>query len=453
MRQSWPNCDRPSRSGATTFLAWPRWDRGLRDAIASCSSPAARRAGVLRRCARRQFAGPDRPRPRHRRDRQERVAARGGPPCGSDRGFDTVWLDGRDLPPFPDEVEAALHAVTEASPALVLFDSYEMISSLDSHLRDTVIPQLPDTTVVVFASRQPPSRGLVRARLGRARAHGRARRSGGRRRDAAPAGPRRRRRRHRRRDRASQPRLAAGARGRGRDRPGGIDRRPRRPSDRRRGRSRPLPHPQRGVLGAGHDAGTARGRARRRRSAGQLQVAGDAVLQRAAGVGCHAALARRRGGAGADPRPRPGRRGGTQAQHRRPSPPPSGGGAQHGLSTELQHLVVDPNVRWGFASDVGNRYRIDRVRDGDADRIGAILDAVGVSEWWEITKVFFTDHPECCGVARDASGRVGGYFIAVSPASAPRGGGARSAARPVAALRPRRARTPPAPSCGARRST
>jgi len=41
----------------------------------------------------------------------------------------------------------------------LLFDSYEVISSLDSHLRDTVIPQLPDTTIVVFASRQPPSRG------------------------------------------------------------------------------------------------------------------------------------------------------------------------------------------------------------------------------------------------------------------------------------------------------
>ena len=95
-------------------------------------------------------------------------------------------------------------------------------------------------------------------------------------------------------------------------------------------------------------------------------------------------------------------------------------GRQHGLSTELQHLVVDPNVRWGFASDVGNRYRIDRIRDGDAERIGSILEAIGVSEWWAITKVFFTDHPECCGVARDARGRVGGYFIAVSPASAPR---------------------------------
>ncbi|HTH04293.1 MAG TPA: ATP-binding protein, partial [Ilumatobacteraceae bacterium] len=74
-------------------------------------------------------------------------------------GYDTVWLDGRDLPPFPAEVEAALRTVTETWPAVVLFDSYEMISSLDSHLRDTVIPQLPDTTVVVFASRQPASKG------------------------------------------------------------------------------------------------------------------------------------------------------------------------------------------------------------------------------------------------------------------------------------------------------
>ena len=39
-------------------------------------------------------------------------------------------------------------------------------------------------------------------------------------------------------------------------------------------------------------------------------------------------------------------------------------GQQHGLSTELQHLVVDPNVRWGFASDVGNRYRIEALAKG-----------------------------------------------------------------------------------------
>lgn len=31
------------------------------------------------------------------------------------------------------------------------------------------------------------------------------------------------------------------------------------------------------------------------------------------------------------------------------------------MSTELQHLIVDPTVRWGYSSDVGRRYRIDRL--------------------------------------------------------------------------------------------
>jgi ABC-type transporter Mla maintaining outer membrane lipid asymmetry ATPase subunit MlaF len=30
-------------------------------------------------------------------------------------GFDTVWLDGRDLPPFPDEVDPALRSINGAS--------------------------------------------------------------------------------------------------------------------------------------------------------------------------------------------------------------------------------------------------------------------------------------------------------------------------------------------------
>ena len=55
---------------------------------------------------------------------------------------------------------------------------------------------------------------------------------------------------------------------------------------------------------------------------------------------------------------------------------------QFALSADLQHLVVDPEVRWGFSSDIGSRYRIDTVRDGDVEYIGALLDAVGLGAWW-----------------------------------------------------------------------
>ena len=40
-----------------------------------------------------------------------------------------------------------------------MIDSYEMISSLDGWLREVVIPDLRDSTLVVFGSRQRPSPG------------------------------------------------------------------------------------------------------------------------------------------------------------------------------------------------------------------------------------------------------------------------------------------------------
>jgi hypothetical protein len=92
---------------------------------------------------------------------------------------------------------------------------------------------------------------------------------------------------------------------------------------------------------------------------------------------------------------------------------------QFSLSTDLQHLVVDQQVRWGFSVDVGSRYHIDTIRPGDADRIGAVLDAVGHGEWWAVSRTIIAEHPELAGVARDRNGNVGGYFISVTPDSAP----------------------------------
>ena len=77
----------------------------------------------------------------------------------SSDGYGVVWLDGRDLPPFPTVLDSALSPIDEFERAIVIIDSYEMISSLDGHLRDVVIPRLADTTIVVFASRLRPSVG------------------------------------------------------------------------------------------------------------------------------------------------------------------------------------------------------------------------------------------------------------------------------------------------------
>jgi hypothetical protein len=89
------------------------------------------------------------------------------------------------------------------------------------------------------------------------------------------------------------------------------------------------------------------------------------------------------------------------------------------MSPDLQHLIVDPKVKWGYSADIGRRFRIDALRPGDADQIGDILVAVGQHDWWNATRGLFDEHPELICIARDVDGRVGGYAVTVTPATAP----------------------------------
>lgn len=330
-------------------------------------------------------------------------------------GRSTVWIDGREVTPFPQQIEEMVAEIDEEQPALIVLDSYELISSLDAFLRDVVIPELPASTLVVIASRVSPSRSwfehgwdsLVKVvqlppltadeveRLAAAHgvpadaAHEVVRQSNG------------------------SPLAVVVGTGRGpaltelADRLIGAEVDP--------SRSRVLsvaaiarvttpemladvlddadPHDSfkwlssrsfADPLAVGVALHALVAEALRARLA-ERDPAGEAMLRRR--IANH--LYRR-----------------ALAGHR-------------GISTELQHLVRDPTARWGFADDFGSRYRIDQVRPGDADQIGAILDAVGAGEWWSFTRVFVEQYPEYCGVARIPDGTIGGYFVAVSPGSAP----------------------------------
>lgn len=332
-------------------------------------------------------------------------------------GLRTVWIDGREVAPFPQQVDAALAEVIEGEAALIVFDSYELISSLDGHLRDVLLPDLDADSIVVFASREPPSRGWSERGWDRL-THVI---------DLLPL---------------REPEIVELARGHGATEAEAAELV-------RWSHGSPLAV----VVGAERGAG---------RSVGELadrligeehdpvhhRVLGVASIARittpemladvldtddptegfkwlasrsfadplATGIALHALVAdavraslRERDPVGeAELRRRI-----ADHLHRRAL------AGHRGMSTQLQHLVVDPDVRWGFASDVGSRYHIDAVRPGDAATIGAILGSVGADAWWATTEVFFDRHPEYCGVARSADGGVGGYFIAVSPQSAP----------------------------------
>ena len=88
----------------------------------------------------------------------------------ADRGRDcdahVVHLDGQQVPPRIDEVQAALdrhielpdHGATSGNDGrrlLLLVDGYERLTPVDAWLRDEWLPRLPASSLVVLASREP----------------------------------------------------------------------------------------------------------------------------------------------------------------------------------------------------------------------------------------------------------------------------------------------------------
>jgi hypothetical protein len=315
----------------------------------------------------------------------------------TDAGYRVVWLDGRDLPPFPNAVETELEPVRDRGRTLVVIDSYEMVSSLDGWLRDVVIPGLPDSTIVVFVSRQRPSVGWFEG--GWAGVF-----------EAMPL------------DGLPPEELRSIAIANGMA-DGSID------VLLRQAHGSPLAVAVGAQTGSGGSVSELASRLlgdevdsdryRTLSVAAVARVTTPELLEAvplADGVTLHALVAEsvRRSLRERDPVGEGGiRRSIADHVYERAL------AGQFSLSADLQHLVDDPEVRWGFSADIGSRYRIDTVRDGDVEYIGSLLTSIGLDEWWGVTAVFFRDHPEFVGIARDRDGGVGGYYVAVAPGNAP----------------------------------
>src|ERR1700759_1551796 len=61
-----------------------------------------------------------------------------------DRGISVVAIDGRELGPAPGALETALREACKHDRLLVLLDSYDRITALDSQIRHELLPKLPD---------------------------------------------------------------------------------------------------------------------------------------------------------------------------------------------------------------------------------------------------------------------------------------------------------------------
>lgn len=75
---------------------------------------------------------------------------------GPEHGRATVLVDGRDLTPEPSALAAAVAPALADDPVLLLVDTAERLAPLGSFLRETLLPQLADRSLIVVASRHPP---------------------------------------------------------------------------------------------------------------------------------------------------------------------------------------------------------------------------------------------------------------------------------------------------------
>jgi hypothetical protein len=76
-----------------------------------------------------------------------------------DRGRRVIALDGREVGPGTGTLDGALRTLAAGDRPVVLLDSYEQMSSLDPHLRQELLPSLPDDSLVLIAGRGTPDPG------------------------------------------------------------------------------------------------------------------------------------------------------------------------------------------------------------------------------------------------------------------------------------------------------
>jgi hypothetical protein len=86
------------------------------------------------------------------------------------RKVNVIQLDARNIDPSPAgfmfalrlamglaETASPLEMIKHHSKTVLMIDTYETLTPLDSWLRENFLPQLPDTTLVVLAGRNPPT--------------------------------------------------------------------------------------------------------------------------------------------------------------------------------------------------------------------------------------------------------------------------------------------------------
>jgi hypothetical protein len=89
------------------------------------------------------------------------------------------------------------------------------------------------------------------------------------------------------------------------------------------------------------------------------------------------------------------------------------------LTIDMAHLIDNAAIKWGFGWEGSVDYRIDGVRPGDADQVAALAGEQGFVDWWQLAQPFFERSPERVAMARDRTDRLCGYMVCMSVQTAP----------------------------------
>jgi hypothetical protein len=90
------------------------------------------------------------------------------------------------------------------------------------------------------------------------------------------------------------------------------------------------------------------------------------------------------------------------------------------LAIDMAHLIENPAIRWGFGWEGSDDYRIDDVRLGDSELVSGELQRRHFEQWWPYTRRFFEQAPERVAIARDRDENLSGYTVCMTVATAPR---------------------------------
>ncbi|HSR85614.1 MAG TPA: ATP-binding protein [Streptosporangiaceae bacterium] len=346
-----------------------------------------------------------------------------------DRGVCVVAVDGRELGPAPGAIEAALRKDEQADRLLVLLDSYERMTALDSYLRQDLLPELPDRALVLIAGRGAPDPGwftggweAVTARI-----------------DLTALRPR-------------EARRLLAARGLTDDRVNPI-------VDWAAGSPLALAlAADAAIADADWNAASAPGRPEilrallhrlvetelhdvRPSALGIAVVARNVTpdLLRAVLPAENADAAYRelseltiteRLGTGLTMHDLARKALLADLRQRNPLLErdlrrrvadylySQGIAGDQMMMIEMAHLVENPLLRWGFSWDGNVSFRIDSVRPGDAAAVEALTTDHN-PRWWQLTRRYFTEAPDRVAIARDLSDRICGFLVSMSLATAP----------------------------------